>query len=395
MNKQEIKGDLNLEISLTKNKKYKTEVFLGQGYFVIGTLGLTKEKCEVLVEATEEINWDAFNGYYVPASWPYKDQMPYGDWPRYLYYYGNDEGFIKWSKKRKVESFWWNPYEDKIVDFTNSQIEELSIQVENRKVVISLGANTKYLKLHGNLENIKINKCNKMTNIFFYPEYGNNIKKYKLPIFDSLKEADRIIISVPVACPPFDCESLLQFSNLKDLTLEGNMTNLIALEKLEKIEEMRIRNTPNLTGFPPLNTWKNLKKFYACGIERIIGLRLRKEAKELKKTSRFNFIGIHDLKSTIWFETKYGIPFEFWEEDSKKIATKAYKKLYDEIRKIEKEKNIKISLMNYIQRLYDLDKISDNQKKDVYSSIVKIIEGLEIKVDFEKINQWLKETNFF
>ena len=46
MNKQEIKGDLNLEISLTKNKKYKTE------------------KCRILSynKATKELDID-FHGY--------------------------------------------------------------------------------------------------------------------------------------------------------------------------------------------------------------------------------------------------------------------------------------------------------------------------------------------
>lgn len=395
MQKQIVPTNIEFKLPLTKNKSYETVVFPGQGYFWIGTEGITKEKCEVLLEANEEINWDAFNGYYVPGDWEYRDEIPYGDWPRFFRYYGNDNGFIEWSKKRRIEEFEWYLYEDKKAEFTDASIGRLLLHIKESKLECTIGKKTHDLELFGNLENFKIKKCGNLRTIGFHPEYENNIDKYQLPTFEAFKDATDIIIMVPVASSPFDCESLLQFKNLKELSLIGNMTNLHALEKLEYLEGIWLHNIPNIENFPHLTTWKNLKHFSAIDIEKEAGLHLRKEAKELQERIDKDDIGIYGLKPLIWFETKYGIPFKLWEEESKKIATKAYKKLYDEIRKTKEKSNIKTSFINYIQKFSELDKISEKQKKDIDSSINKIVESLEIKSDLKEIKQSVKEIQCF
>lgn len=97
--------DINREfvISLTGQNSHKVIIPKGQGSFSIGTKGVSKGKYDVWVEQDSVINWDAFNELYTGYGQENKEKYPCGDWPRWIYYSGNDIGFIKWSCKRKIE----------------------------------------------------------------------------------------------------------------------------------------------------------------------------------------------------------------------------------------------------------------------------------------------------
>ena len=83
-------------ISLTGKDSHKVMIPAGQGSFSIGTKGLSEGKYDVWVEPDSVIDWNAFNAFYTGYGEEKKAEYPYGDWPRWFYYSGNDTGFIEW-----------------------------------------------------------------------------------------------------------------------------------------------------------------------------------------------------------------------------------------------------------------------------------------------------------
>jgi len=116
-----------IQLSLTKENSHTISIPLGQGSLAIGTIGMDKKHFDVLVDENAPINWDTFNTCFTGAGREKKERYPYGDWPRFIYYSGNDLGFIKWTEKRKTEYFYWTPQKSIIADFTKVNIRNLNI----------------------------------------------------------------------------------------------------------------------------------------------------------------------------------------------------------------------------------------------------------------------------
>lgn len=80
----------------------------------------------------------------------------------------------------------------------------------------------------------------------FTPDYPKENIVCQLPVFPVLAQASALCIYNSPAKAAFDCESLLQFQHLRDISLYGNMTNLNALAKLEQLEGIALRYVPSL-----------------------------------------------------------------------------------------------------------------------------------------------------
>lgn len=325
---------------LTDKDSHKVSIEVGRGDFLIGTENISSGKFDVLVKENSVINWDTFNGFYVPGWSHIKEKSPYGNWPRFFKYSGNDKGFIEWSKKRKIEDFYWLPQTDVVADFTDSNINSLSLE-SNHKIECSLGEKIIRLKLYGKLENYLIKECKKVPSLTFEPKYNQNITLYRLPIYNVLKDAKELHIHMDPNKPPLDCTSLLQFPNLEELYLVGNMTNLHALKDLKSLIKIGLWDMPNLSNMPNLNTWSNLNSLIAVNIEETVGKKLRKELNELKKMKKMEYSTVSKLRDMRWFEINYGIPFSNWEEKNEKKATNAYKKCLKSVNDAKTEMDIK------------------------------------------------------
>jgi len=272
-----------IQLSLTKENSHTISIPLGQGSLAIGTIGMNKKHFDVLVEENAPINWDTFNTCFTSAGREKKEHYPYGDWPRFIYYSGNDLGFIKWTAKRKTEDFSWTPQKSIIADFTKVNIRNLSIiQSKSIKIGLKLGKNITSFSISGNLENIDILLNEGINSLSVYPDVSKN-EIYQLPKFDKLKDITSLSISIKPLDNPIDCRSLLQFKNLTSLSLSGNFTNLDCLKDFEKIERLAIRYAPNLENFPKLDSWKKLNHFIGWNIEETKGKQLRKELNNLSK----------------------------------------------------------------------------------------------------------------
>lgn len=384
-----------VKIPLTGKDSHKINVGPSGGdLYTIGTKGISKGDFDAWVEEGDTINWDAFNGFYVPATLKErKEEFPYGDLPRFFIYSGNDTNFIKWSTKRRIEDFDWYPQKPMIVDFTEARIFELLLN-SNYKIEMSLGKNIYYLNLCGNLDNYIIKKCDELDILRFYPEYKNDITSYKLPVFEAFKKIKKVYIKVPINNPPFDCKSLLQFPYIEDLSLIGNMTNLQALKELKHLKEIGLWNIKDLSNFPHLNNFTNLEWFVAVNIEETAGRRFREEMKVLKKKQKYKYVSICNLRNTSWFETNADLPFATWEKNERK-ATSIYKNCLKKVEEAETEDNIKDAVIEYTEIMNKLDNIETIERDDIYIALKRIMDNSKIKIEEDKWLLWFDETRDF
>ncbi|MDE6055336.1 MAG: hypothetical protein K2G55_16615, partial [Lachnospiraceae bacterium] len=187
--------DREFTISLTGVDSHKVVIPRGQGSFSIGTKGISKGKYDVWVEKDSVIDRDAFNCLYTGYGQGNKEKYPYGDWPRWFYYFGNDTGFIEWSYKRRIEEFQWVPHMDMTVDFTRADIYRLFIDTEDSKIRILSGEKTALLVLSGTLENFEIMECDKIPRLAFYPRCSEKGGSYQLPVYNALAQATCVDIN--------------------------------------------------------------------------------------------------------------------------------------------------------------------------------------------------------
>lgn len=387
--------DKEIVLSLTGKDSHKVLIPAGQGSLSIGTIGNVKEQYDLLVNEDDVIHWDTFNGYYSVAGWEEKQEYPYGNWPRFFYYSGNDLGFIDWSCEREIEEFRWLPQKDMNVDFTHSMIYLLYIETGKYNIAFSLGERVSELHLCGNLENYSIRKCSKVPRLHFKPEYNEKLDAYQLPVFPALKDAEEVKVEVSALSAPFDCSSLLQFPHLKKLYLVGNVTNLEALKELENLEKLGIWDAPNLSGMPELSHWNHLKWIVGVNIDESVGKLLRKELSNLKKIRQFEYSCISQLRNPLWFETNYGIPFSYWGGVNEKKATSAYKKCLKEVKGANTEGEIKEAIINFVEKINRLENIESTERDDVYISLCTIMKNAPIEIDNQKWETWFEQVREF
>jgi len=377
-----------LTISLTSGYSHEAKIECGQGSFNIGVQGIDENHIDAWVGKDDKINWNAFNRCETIFK-PILDKSI--KWPRFFSYTGNDIGFIEWSKKRKIEEFRWQPQKKMKVDFTDADIDNLHIK-SDYELELSFGENVNYLDLYGNPNNYIIEKCAKVPSLGFYPKKDNMIKLYSLPKYECFHEAEELLVEVNPNGAPFDCNSLLQFPNLKLLHLIGNMTNLSSLKELKHLNKLGLWDIPELSELPNLNNWKELNKFVAMNIEENAGKRLKEEIKELKKQREFEFSSISKLKNKLWFETEYGLPFSSWDSKKEKKATSAYKNCLKQIKNATSKNDIKNAIINFTN---EFNKTDDIEKDDIYKALCILMKNSSIKIEHDTWLKWFDEIRNF
>ena len=381
-------------ISLTGDNSHKVNIPAGQGSFSIGTTGLSQGKYDVWVEEGAAINWDAFNEFFTGHGRQNAKQHPYGDWPRFIYYSGNDRGFAGWSIKRKIEDFHWTPKEDTSIDLSKSNIYHFSLVAESSKIEVVIGDKIKQLTLSCNLENVDIKQCSAMPLLIFAPLLSQvEARPYQLPVYNSLEKATYVDIKGLPVGQAFDCKSLLQFPNLTSLNLSGNMANLETLAELKHLENIALRYVPDLTNMPKLATWKNLKSFIGWNIEETAGKALRAELNALSKKKELeNYSSVSQLRKAIWFKTEYGIPFSAWEGKSEKVAVKAYKACLKEVRKSKTKAEVRKAIIEFIGIINTLPDIETTEREDVATAVCQLVESSALGISEETGINWFYET---
>lgn len=381
-----------LTISLTEEYSHEVIIQTGQGSFSIGVKGIDNE-CDVdaWVDKNSKINWNAFNNceeIFKPLI------SPSIKWPRFFSYTGNDIGFIEWSKTRNIESFTWKPQKEINADFSNANIHNLYIE-SNYKINLSFGNNVDYLDLYGNPNNYIIEKCLKTPSLGFYLKNDNTIKLFSLPKYECFKNAEELLIEVEPNGEPFDCNSLLQFPNLKLLHLIGNMKNLSSLKNLKHLNKLGFWNVPELSDLPSLNNWNELDKIVAMNIDKNTGIRLKNELKGLQKQRKFDFVSISKLRNKLWFETEFGLPFTSWDTSKEKKANLIYKKCLKELKSSTTKNDIKNAIIKFTNSFNKMDSIETVERDDIYRGLCQLMKNSPINIEQNTWLEWFDEVRNF
>ena len=384
-----------LTISLTSEYSHEAFIQPGQGSFGIGVKGIDSERyIDVWVNKDDKIRWESFNRCEILHPERLKDEDEFSGWPRWFHYTGNDIGFIKWSQKREIEGFTWCPQREFSVDFSKSIINELHIH-SDYKLHLTFGDNIEYLDLYGNPNDFIIEKCTKVPSLGFYPKKKETKGMISLPNIDCFHDAEELLVEVDPNGAHFDCNSLLQFPNLKLLHLIGNMTNLSSLKELKHLNKLGFWNVPELSDLPTLNNWKELDKFVAMNIDENIGNQLKKELNDLKKQRKFEFASVTKLRNKLWFETEYGLPFSNWDSSKEKKATSIYKKCLKDIKAATNEEDIHDSISEYTSSFNKMKDIETVEREDIYAGLVTIMKNSPIDIKYDVWFNWFDETRNF
>jgi len=296
-------------------------------------------------------------------------------------------GFTDWTIKRETEDFTWVPQKSLSVDLSKSKIRNLSIHSDGHQLEIDFGQGviSQYQKLYlsGDLDKIKFTQCRKL----FSLEFGIAKNKTTIPTFHNFTNVESLNVKANVKGKPFDCKSLLQFKNIKHLSLSGNMVRLECLSEFENLESLSFRQMPKLENISGLKNWINLTSFIAVDIDEIKGKELRKELRLLNKEREMSYSTVSGLRSEVWFTTEYGIPFTGWDKNEKKAISK-YKKTVKLLKKVENANEVKDIIIDFIKFFNQFDNIETVEREDVVEAVFQLIQVPTIEIDKKQANEW-------
>ena len=369
-------------LSITGENSHVFDLQIGQGSLSIGTKGISEGKYDIWVEPSIPINWDAFNNCYTGYGAEHKEDIPYGDWPRWIYYSGNDTGFIEWTKKRRAEGFNWIPCEDVDVNLENASIDQLGLDLK-KHIRITVDKTIRSIIMTGDPRNADVKAKGKMPQLTFVLK-----DFYAIPDFEALHNVEHIGIEISPLEDAFDCESLLQFKHLKHLNLRGNICNAASLAELHELQSIGLRYIPDLDGFPDLGSWKDLKSFIGWNIEENAGKRLRKQLKALEKEREFEWSSVSQLRSKTWFATEYDNPFKEWDGPLGKKASKIYKDYLKEIKKSTDEDVVRESIIRFSKVFNEFGDLDTVQREFVADAVGRLVIASPIDIDRDTWLEW-------
>ena len=305
-----------LVLSLSGPGSHAIEVPAGQGSLSIGPVVPGESKPDVVVGPDDVLHWSAFDGLTVPAGYP---------WPRFLRYRGSDTGFLAWSRRRSIEQFTWTPTVPLTVDAGAADIHRLTVTLRGAALTIVLPTTTVSFTACGDLALLQAELAagGVCPDLYFYPDTraSRDAEPLKLPPLPSLGEATAVYVGVKPLRQAFDCASLLQFPQLTQVRLLGQLSNLDALAQLAHVRRLQLGDCPDLPGLPSLTTWPGLRDFDASNIAAEAGRDLRQQLKGV----RLSHASVTGLRTADWFERDYGLPFSEWPSATARRAIKAFR----------------------------------------------------------------------
>lgn len=382
-------------ISLTSQNSHSINIESGQGSFAFGFKHLEQQnKFDAYINPDEPINWDCFNEFYTPHGANFKDLNPYGDWPRWFYFYGNDTGFAKWASKRAIENFSWQPDKAVKLNLTESKIQQLTVVATKYPIEITLGTHLNTLALSGKLSLFKINATpDCKTALSFFPKNHTASNQYTLPKFTALTKVTSVSIDVNPLGKAFNCDSLTQFTDLNSLQLSGNMGMLSSLAKHPNLNSLALRFCPNLEGLPPLSTWQNLDTFIGFNIEETQGKILRGAVRKMEKNKPMKFASVSQLRKPIWFTTEYGMPFNAWETKQAKTAVKAYKKAVKALKKANTKQAVESEIKIFLAEFEKTPSLETTEREAIAEAVMQLIQVPNLKTDNAQGMAWFYEAD--
>ncbi|SFB26811.1 hypothetical protein SAMN03159496_02667 [Rhizobium sp. NFR07] len=338
-------------LDLTGPRSHKLKMEAGKGSLSIGSKGAAR-KSDLLVAPDDVINWAVF------------DEMRTGsgyDWPRWVYYEGNDTSLFEWTRTRRTEDVTFRPLSDLEIDMRASMIGNLILEPGQHRLHVALPDGLRRLNIHGNPALL---------------ELSHPLDTDSLPSVNVEDEGDFVLSDLAGAGylssvrelgirrkvfgdEGFDCASLVEFQNLRSLSLHGKMRNLEVLAELP-LETLELRYVPDLTGLPELSTWR-LSQFTAWNVERDRGKALQGWVKANASEGDFS---VSQLRDKAWFIEEYGLPFGAWHPKSEKAASKAYRLAAKVLAKADDKAAAEEAITQFVAVINGLPGIETSERED-------------------------------
>jgi hypothetical protein len=352
-------------LSLTGPVGHTIDVPAGRGSLSIGPVVSGASKPDVVVGHDDVLDWSAFDAFTVPAGYP---------WPRVLRYHGSDTGFLSWSQRRPIEQFHWIPTTPMTVDASVAGIDRLTISLRGTPLTIVLPVSVITFTVRGNLALLQADLAVGGTcpGLYFYPDTraSRHAEPLSLPTLPSLCEATSVYVGVTPLRQPLDCASLLQFPNLTEVRLVGQLANLDALAELPHVQRLQLGDCPDLTGLPPLTTWPDLREIDASNIAHDAGRDLRQQL----KGCRLSRASVTRLRTAEWFERDFGLPFSAWPTATARRAIKAF-------RAAEAADDPETGIRAFIRAINNLPGIDTIEREDVGEAVALLAARQKITED--------------
>ena len=115
----------------------------------------------------------------------------------------------------------------------------------------------------------------------------------------------------------------------------------------------------------------------------------------MAKEKQLDYSSVSKLRSSIWFTTEYGIPFENWESNNAKIAIKAYKSALKEISKAKTKQDVKGAIIELVEIINTLPNIETVEREDTGLAVLQLVEASTFDIDQETVNIWFDEIRDF
>jgi hypothetical protein len=384
-----------ITLSLTGPSSHTLMLEPGVGSIALGPAGWRDPEPDLIVDADERIDWNAFDPFTVPAGYP---------WPRWFTYAGNDTGFLAWSTGREIERFRWTPRRAMDVDASRARINALTLTLRDDPLDIVLPE-----PAHPGVEVAVIGDAR-----LFRPRLASGAEcprlrlvpdtrpspdssALTLPSFDMLGDATNVDVWLRPLRQPFDCASLLQFAHVRQLSLAGQLLGLPALAELPELTHLTLRYCPDLTGLPPLETWPRLSGLFASNVERSVGLRLRSEVKRRERASgtRWEHATVTELRTPEWFATEYGLPFSEWPRATARKAKTAYRAAEETVTTARSVTDVEVAIRTFTAALNALPDLYTLEREDAAEAVAQLAAKAPFDVGVRHAMAWFDAARDF
>ena len=361
-------------LDLTGPHSHTLDRQLGVGSLAIGPPELGK-KVELHVEPDAHIQWSVFDAFATPAGSP---------WPRYLYYTGNDVGFVEWAWKRPVEQISWTPLltEDKAIDASRSILHSLYIKLTPSSsgcLHMVLPESPVRLGVSGDLTRFTATGT-LPTSLALVPQLDRREsgQPYALPDMGDLQGVTNLTLQSSPLGQPISLDGLDRFPHLEELSLWGSFSDLEALAHLPHLTALELRFIPDLAGLPALDTWPLLERFIAYNVEEANGKRLRQQMKARAKTRPWaDYASVSQLRKPEWWLSEYGRPFAAWPKRLAQLANEAYTTAEAALAEARSLADAEVAITAFTRRFNPLKGMETSEREDLGDAVWQLSQSAQ------------------
>lgn len=381
-----------LVLSFTGPDSHTIDLSPGQGYLTVGPPNPSGAQPHVIVDPDDPIDWSVLNQFTVPAGYP---------WPRYITYRGNDTSFLEWAVNRPIERFDWIPESAVSVDASKANISRFAIQLSTYPVEVVVphskdGYDT--FSVSGDLSLFMPTlaagtRAPGFVNFTPGTLLGPESEPWRLPDFPAFRDAIKIGVSGEPLRQAIDCASLLQFPKTMGVSMSGRLANLAALAELPELTSLQVRNCPDMSSFPSLESFVKLKALMLSSIDEANGKRIRSEFRKLSKNPdrKWEQSWVDELRKPAWFITEYGLPFGEWPTKAGRVATKTYRAAAASIAKATSAADVEEAIRTFVRFFNTQPDIETIERDDLGDAVGLLATHAPFGVTPDLAQTWFDE----